>query len=507
MFRSRTLFGALLLGVAAVQAAQADVAADRVWADWQAQASAFGFELEGQVQRDGKVLRVADANLKSHGIRILEAQEIALAEEAGEVTVTFPKNIMTKVDGDPANSTHLDIATGDLALTATEAGPGLAYAYTATKIDMEYSIRQTQEGYEGTDTVTTSTGTVSMSGLSGQVMPAADLSGRRDFAFAAKTLGYNTNDKVEGDEYSASSGTSESLTEDVVFQGQVTLPPAHPLTEMDSTDDFAAAVQSGLSVNISGSQGKSVGKSTVETFLFGFSFDMVSDNSTFDLGFDKTSFRGNSDMGKLSITFSSPLLPFPQGRVDAAGGTFQVAVPLATIEEPQDFVYDIMFKDMALSDEIWASFDPTATFDRGPINLVVDLTGKVIWQPFALLAAETTGVAVPPPQVTEVNLNNLHVAAAGAEVTGKGQVTLDWSAVTDMDGSPTPLGTLDFTLKGVNGLIDKAVSAGLIPEAEAAMPRMMLSMFAKPGDGDDVMTSAVEFRPDGGVYANGQRMQ
>jgi hypothetical protein len=34
-----------------------------------------------------------------------------------------------------------------------------------------------------------------------------------------------------------------------------------------------------------------------------------------------------------------------------------------------------------------------------------------------------------------------------------------------------------------------------------------MAMFMEPGEGDDVLTSKVEARPDGSVYVNGQRMQ
>jgi hypothetical protein len=58
----------------------------------------------------------------------------------------------------------------------------------------------------------------------------------------------------------------------------------------------------------------------------------------------------------------------------------------------------------------------------------------------------------------------------------------------------------------INGLVDKLIQMGLIPEDQAMMPRMMLGMFATPV-GDDMLTSTIEvnaeitFSPMGNVFA------
>ncbi|MGB5067092.1 MAG: DUF2125 domain-containing protein, partial [Albidovulum sp.] len=61
-------------------------------------------------------------------------------------------------------------------------------------------------------------------------------------------------------------------------------------------------------------------------------------------------------------------------------------------------------------------------------------------------------------------------------------------------------------LIGGNGLIDKLVGMGLVPEDQAKGVRLMMGLFAVK-TGDDTLTSKIEFKEDGGVYANGQRIQ
>jgi hypothetical protein len=60
-------------------------------------------------------------------------------------------------------------------------------------------------------------------------------------------------------------------------------------------------------------------------------------------------------------------------------------------------------------------------------------------------------------------------------------------------------------INGINGLVDKLIQMGLIPEDQAMMPRMMLGMFATPV-GDDMLTSTIEVNAEY-VLANGQRLR
>ena len=48
---------------------------------------------------------------------------------------------------------------------------------------------------------------------------------------------------------------------------------------------------------------------------------------------------------------------------------------------------------------------------------------------------------------------------------------------------------------------------GYLPEDQAMGMRMMMGMFAVPGDGEDVLTSTIQVKPDGQILANGQRLR
>jgi len=112
-----------------------------------------------------------------------------------------------------------------------------------------------------------------------------------------------------------------------------------------------------------------------------------------------------------------------------------------------------------------------------------------------------------PGQLCALNVNSLILSAVGAELTGNGAFTFDNSDLTTFDGLPRPEGKLDLKLVGANVLIDKLVGMGLLPEDQAMGARMMMGLFARPGDGEDTLVSTIEVTPEGALMANGQRLQ
>ena len=85
--------------------------------------------------------------------------------------------------------------------------------------------------------------------------------------------------------------------------------------------------------------------------------------------------------------------------------------------------------------------------------------------------------------------------------------TFDNTDLTTFDGMPAPTGEVNLSLVGGNGLLDKLIAMGLVPEEEAMGMRMMMGMFAVPGDGEDTLNSKIEVKGDGQILANGQRIK
>ena len=147
---------------------------------------------------------------------------------------------------------------------------------------------------------------------------------------------------------------------------------------------------------------------------------------------------------------------------------------------------------------------------------------------FAALAgpafAQQPGVPVPGAQAqvsgpADVRVNQLIIYGDDAcpESTDPNEITVcarfpdadRYRVPPSLRDNPNePVGKLNGTFAGVNGLMDKLVAMGFVPEEQMMGMRMMLAMFAKPVDGQpDQLTSEIEFREGGSIFANGQQVK
>ncbi|MFN4129622.1 MAG: DUF2125 domain-containing protein, partial [Paracoccaceae bacterium] len=134
---------------------------------------------------------------------------------------------------------------------------------------------------------------------------------------------------------------------------------------------------------------------------------------------------------------------------------------------------------------------------KGKVRLTTDL--------FDEAAMNALGEGAPG-EIHALEVTELTVKFAGADLNGTGAMTFDNTDLTTFDGFPAPTGKIDLVIRGGNGLLDKLVAMGVIPQDQAMVTRMMIAMFAKPGEGPDVLNSSLEFR-DKGFFANGQRLK
>ena len=167
-------------------------------------------------------------------------------------------------------------------------------------------------------------------------------------------------------------------------------------------------------------------------------------------------------------------------------------------------------KDFTIADGLWGLFDPSGQLPRDPATMTVDLSGKAkllfdYLDPAQSAILEQAGTALG--ELEALTLNELTVDVAGARLTGQGDFTFDNSDTVTFSGFPKPQGAVDLQLLGGNGLLDNLVSIGLLPEDQALGARLMMGLFARPGEGEDAFVSKIEVNDQGHVLANGQRLQ
>ena len=208
----------------------------------------------------------------------------------------------------------------------------------------------------------------------------------------------------------------------------------------------------------------------------------------------------------LAMSMQSPDIPLPSISAFIAESGMAFTFPMVMSEEPQDYKLAFAYRGLTVEDSIWDLFDPQGILPRDPATISLDLSGKMEWLIDILSGAEPQPGEIPA-LIYDVAINDLTIDLAGASVEGSGAFELNHDDYISFDGIPAPIGDASFVITGANGLLDRLVEMGLMPEEQVLGVRMMMGIFATPGEGEDVLTSTIETTADGQVFANGQRLK
>ncbi|MDP2740198.1 MAG: DUF2125 domain-containing protein [Pseudorhodobacter sp.] len=479
-----------LLGSGAVWA---DVTADQVWDSWSGSLEAFGYTVAtGSEQRAGDTLVLTNVVLsmtQPEGDFEITLSEIRLKETGdGKVSVTVPNEIPLVAKAEPDSATTVDI-------TMMLRQQGLALLVSGSESDMAYDTSATE--------ISVDVEAIESAGTSAPVkllFTATDLAGAYSIATEG---GQQANSELSVAKVSlAASGADPSTN--ATFNMNGAMQDLSSVTELflpDGVDmnDMAAAVAGGFYVDSEISFGAGnyameftddAGSGTVTTQGDGGMFFVSLSGEGMEYGVEGNAF---------SVSMLVPDLPVP---IDFAlqGTSFLLSMPISKGEESQSFAVKLGLAGLSVSEQIWAMGDPLAQLPHTPFDLMVDLSGSA--KLLVNLFDPTEVQSVPlPAEVEAVDINEVHLAALGADLSGTGAFTFDNSM-----GMPIPNGAVDMRLVGAYALMDKLSAMGMLPPDQVAGFRAMLGLFSVPA-GDDVLTSKIEIRDDGGVYANGQRLQ
>jgi hypothetical protein len=228
-----------------------------------------------------------------------------------------------------------------------------------------------------------------------------------------------------------------------------------------------------------------------------------------EFAMDSDALRYDVQATDQAFTLSGPEMPLPLD-VRMAESAFRVTAPIAKAEDPQDMAFGLTLRGFEMSDLLWNVFDPGAALPRDPATIAMDITGQVtpffnLFDPEQMAMLEATGGT--PIELNALTLNDLTIDAAGAKLGGSGSFTFDNDDLQTFGGFPRPNGEINVTLDGANSLIDKLIAMGLLTNEDAMGARMMMSMFAVPGQGPDSLKSTLTINDQGHVLANGMRIQ
>lgn len=205
--------------------------------------------------------------------------------------------------------------------------------------------------------------------------------------------------------------------------------------------------------------------------------------------------------GRSETTASGSDIPVGEVQMGFDGTALNLEMPLAMTEAPQPFTVQLGIEGLTVGDGLWNLFDPAGVLPRDPAALVIAVNGAMRW--LVDITDPTLGDVDEPAEVTRLDIGQILLSAAGAEISAEGGFTFDYSDRSRFDGMPRPEGGLSIVLTGANQLLDRLVQMGLLQPEEAMTARMMSGMLLRPGDGPDTLISEIAVTPSGQVTANG----
>lgn len=485
-------------------AAVADVTADEVWADWRDYMTGFGYQIDADESRSGDTLVVSGLAMsfdlpEDDAVVTMTMDELSFTDNGdGTVSVSLPSvmPIKANIQAEGENvDVQLDYVTKGFSMVVSGDPSEMTYNYTAAAVGV--SLAELVVEGQPVDIGSFDFNIANIAGST--IMAVGDLrTTSQKMSTGAVDYLVDFTDP-EGSGRFVWKGALGSME----FGGTGSIP-----TEMDISD-VASMLAAG--------------------FAFDGSFAYTNGATDFNFQEDGEVVQGSSSSegGNLSVAMDAGQLHYSGEATNAqmamAGGDiplpielamqtsrFNLTMPISQGEDEQDFAFGFELGDFTMSDLIWGIFDPTQQLPRDPATVAIDLTGKAklffdLMDPARMEAIESGDEM--PGELNALNLDSLTVRVAGAELTGDGAFTFDNTDLETFDGMPAPTGAIDLKLAGGNGLLDKLIAMGLVPEDQAMGMRMMMGLFAVPGDGEDELTSKIEVTGDGQVLANGQRLK
>lgn len=480
--------------------ASADVTADDVWGSMQSWLTMYGEDgvTIGGESRNGPALTVSDIafNISSPDTDINSTiPSITFTENGdGTVSVTMPAEMLMYITdpSSPDNAATVGLRNTGLVMTVSGTPEALVYDYSADSYTLSLD--------ELTD--------------DGEMVPVeASLKAQNIAAHVTMSSGDLRRFEAEG-----TIGAIDFLVDGNDTENEIDLNFSGKFQNIAFTEDGAIpmdydaahpelALANGLAINAGITLGQMAMLLNVNDGGDVTAGTISAASGGFDFGISGDALHVAESATELAVQLQSPEVPMP---IDFTLGEFglNLTMPLGKTDEPVPVAAGLSLVDLAVNEQIWMMADPAGALPHDPLTAVVSVTGmgKLFYDltnPADQMAMEQ--MDGPPGEIYSLNLDALHISAAGAEVKGSGAFTFDNSDLTTIPGMPRPTGEANFEVNGANGLLDKLVGMGLVPEDQVMGFRMMMGMFATVV-GDDMLTSKIEVTPDGGILANGQRL-
>lgn len=509
----RRLATSSLAMIAMAVPALAEVTPAEVWDQFIAENEGFGMTVtEGNREEAGDTLTVTDTVFSTDS-------------ENSSMSMTIPKVVLNQTgdggvrwsfDGD-IEGTVSQTTPDDISMSTpfSISAPGnetvtrgslddLTHDYSAetATITMTFAVEDDDE--------TSVPMVITLQNLSGtqrSVAASADAGREITFEMAADKMLFT----LEGDFPAEQTGDPDSLSGNYAID-QLTLSGSGKMAAgtYDLETQMDQALQDGMSIALSMGYAGGSGE-----FSFSGTDEMGQESSgegrvstgpgevSFSLSAEGLAYAGRAENSDNSLSSNS--MPFPI-RYAIESGSFDLRMPVMASETPAPFKLVAAIGGLTINDEVWSLFDPSAQLPRDPADLNIDVSGEAMLTESLFTPPSDAGPdEMPSPfEPLKVTINDVSLRAVGAEAAIMGELTAPES------GSLTeaPVGKISGDFTGIEALMTTLGAMGLIPQEQMMGARMMLSMFARPVEGEpEKLTTELEFREDGSIFANGQQVK
>lgn len=466
----------------------ADVTPREVWDDWLA--SMGDAEIAGSVTEEDGSLTVTGLTIsKGHeetGRYTIEVQELALvANSDGTVSVRAPSEYpitLTDTDEDGTlRETRLLVRHPDLDMTISDTNAQRIHTFAAPEISVD--IEEVTENGAPLDV----TGTVMLRNADGRYDAGDQGQGDSVLSAAEVQMGLGGSDAETGNTFDLAVTMRDLDSENMLSMfspdtvgavGEMAEGASRDARFRTASSAFTLETEAeGERIQLNGTSGP--GKTNLRVAPEGLTYESEGEDTT--------------------IALSGGSIPLPQVAVEIGRVSSSLVMPLLAADAPQPFAFSVAMLEVELDEGIWNMFDPAAILPRDPGAIVLDVEGEITVEENldATQAAEgLTG------DIEKVEIRSARVEFADARASATGLLDL-----IEAGGDPVPVGRIDVTLNGVDKLLERLATAGILPQQQAMATMMMLGAFATPGEREGERKSSIRFSEDGGVFVNEQRVQ
>ncbi|WP_299562401.1 DUF2125 domain-containing protein [uncultured Sulfitobacter sp.] len=507
---ARALPTATALSFCLGNAVWADLTATDVWGDWRDYMQGLGYTVSAVEQVDGNTLGLSNIivgmtggpDVESASLRVDSLQFVENAD--GTVEVVMPDVMPLAITIQPTDTARSSAFT----ITYTQAGQSMIASGTPEEMIYDYSA----------DTIAMTLDDMTVDGVAYDSDAARFQLDTRDFVSKTAvttgdtrsyeqslTMGPTTYDTL----FSAPDGPEsfgfKTTAQAVTFTGTSDLPVA----TVQDTSDMNALLAAGFAFDGTFAATETESFIDIEAPEGPSKVKTGSGSTTVTVAMGTTGIVYDVSSTDVQIGAQLAGLPLPLFFEMARTG-FDLRAPVVQSETPQDFALGLNMTGFTMSETLWAIFDPNGQLPRDPATLALDLSGKATLTENMLdpeAAGRMAAAGAAPGEISALTIDALTLDAVGARLEATGSATFDNTDKTTVPGFPKPVGSVDIMLEGANGLIDRLVAMGFVPDEQAMGARMMLGLFGVPGNSPDTLSSTIEFNEDGQILANGQRIR